>query len=444
MKKYYGWKPSLAVLIAASAVLSGCMGDPGGGAGKVEEAETPSAVNEPVTVKLATSQGIFNEAEFKQYIVDPVAKKYPNINVEYINTSEKGSSLNEIIAAGNIPDIVVGYGSTIKSLIELQLFYNMEPLIKQNKFDVNRIIPEMIDYIRVNGGSNDLGGLPVYNNAFGLFYNKTLFDKFAVPYPKDGMTWEEIGDLGKKMTRNYDGVQYRGLFPDNVNRMVNQITLYQLDKDNKATITTDPWKKAFDLWESIYNYPGNSDAPYNTMNFGENQKAFVEGRLAMITGYSSTVNALKSAPDMNWDVVTYPQHKDNMGFSTNVDTPNMSITAQSKNKQAAFLVIETALSDEVQLQLARNGKMSVLSSEKVKEEFGKAIPEFAGKTYNLSSMTRLKPSVPRISKYQGSDTNKVILDAYESVLKKEKDINTALRDADEQINAIVQAKIRQE
>ncbi|WP_028550183.1 ABC transporter substrate-binding protein [Paenibacillus sp. UNC451MF] len=437
-------KKTVVFVACAAITLSGCNGGGAGDANKVKEADIPKEITEPVTVKFATGSGNFNESDFKLYIQDPVAKKYPKITLEYINTSEKGSGLNELVAAGNIPDIVVGYGSTLKSLADLQLLYNMEPIIKQNNFDLNRVIPEMVDYVKVNSGENFIGGLPVYNNAFGLFYNKTLFDKFAVPYPKDGMTWEEIGDLGKKITRNYDGIKYRGLYPDNVNRMINQITLYQLDKNNKATITTEPWKKAFELWESIYNYPGNSDAPYNTMNFGENQKAFINGELAMITGYSSTINALKSAPDMNWDVVTYPQHKDAMGYSTNVDTPNMSITLPSKNKQAAFLVIQTALSDEVQLQLARNGKMSVLTSEVVKKEFGKGIPEFANKTLNLSSMAKLKPSVPRISKYQGSDTNKVILDAYESVLRKEKDVNTALRDSNEQIDKIVEAKIKQQ
>ena len=75
--------------------------------------------------------------------------------------------------------------------------------------------------------------------------------------------------------------------------------------------------------------------------------------------------------------------------------------------------------------------------------FGTAIPEFAGKNLNLVSMTKLKPSVPRTNKYQGSDTNKIVSDAYEVVLRKEKDINTALREADEAMNKLVQQKMMQ-
>ncbi|WP_284639430.1 ABC transporter substrate-binding protein [Paenibacillus silviterrae] len=422
-------------------LLGGCSG--GGDTIPQQTTEVAKISTDPVTVKFATTSGPFNEKDFAQYVKDPVAKKYPHITVEYMNMSEKGSSLNELVAAGNIPDIVVGYGATLKQLKELQLFHNMEPLIKKYNFDLNRIHPEMLEYIKVNGAVDYLGGLPAYNNTFGLFYNKGVFDKFGVPYPKDGMTWEEVGDLGKKITRVYDGTQYRGFFPDGVNRMINQITLTQLDKNDRSALMTEPWKNAFELWDKIYNYSGNSDAPYNTINYGNNQQAFIKGELAMITGYSSTLNALRQAPDMIWDVVTYPQHKDHMGYSTNVDSPNMSITEQSKVKDAAFLVIETVLSDEVQLLFSKNAKMSVLKDDKVQQEFGKGIPEFQGKTLNLVSMVKLKPSVPRISQYQGSDTNKIVSDAYEAVLRKEKDINTALREADEALNKLVESKKKQ-
>ncbi|CAG7643497.1 hypothetical protein PAESOLCIP111_04485 [Paenibacillus solanacearum] len=440
------WKRLLVLSLGTVMLLSGCSGGGAGVAPKPanEGTDVPNSDTSPVTVKFATSAGIFNEDEFKLYVTEPLAKKYPHITVQYINTSQQGSTLTDLVAAGNIPDIIVGYGGLLKQLKDLALLSDMDPLIKKYKLDLNRIIPETLEYIKVNANTNYLGGLPAFNNTFGLFYNKALFDKFGIPYPKDGMTWEEAGDLGKQMTRMYDGIQYRGFFPDNVNRMINQVVQYQLDKNDKSTLTTDPWKNAFDLWNRIYNYPGNADAPYNTMNFSNNQSAFIKGELAMIAGSSSTLLALRKAPDVNWDVVTYPQHKAAMGYSTNVDTPNMSITEQSKAKDAAMRVIESILSDEVQLALARNAKMSILASDKVKQEYGKGIPEFAGKTLNLTSMTKLKPSVPRISKYQGSDTNKIVLDAYEAVLRKEKDVNTALRDADEELNKLVDFKKKNE
>jgi multiple sugar transport system substrate-binding protein len=70
-------------------------------------------------------------------------------------------------------------------------------------------VPTTID---IQKGFADGGtyGMPVSTTSGALFHNKDLFDKFGVPYPKDGMTWDVLYELAKKMTRNEGGVQYKG------------------------------------------------------------------------------------------------------------------------------------------------------------------------------------------------------------------------------------------
>ncbi|NOU90117.1 extracellular solute-binding protein [Paenibacillus sp. LMG 31460] len=43
-----------------------------------------------------------------------------------------------------------------------------------------------------------------------LYYNKDIFDKFGISYPRNGMTWDEVYDLAKKLNRTEDGISYRG------------------------------------------------------------------------------------------------------------------------------------------------------------------------------------------------------------------------------------------
>lgn len=43
---------------------------------------------------------------------------------------------------------------------------------------------------------------PVVNNTMSLYYNKDLFDKFGVSYPKDGMTWDEVLELNRQLDKN--------------------------------------------------------------------------------------------------------------------------------------------------------------------------------------------------------------------------------------------------
>jgi multiple sugar transport system substrate-binding protein len=432
--------------LALSAAIVGCSGN--SDSGKKEEpkaAETPAVKPlEPVTIQFATQGNIFSEDEFKRYVQAPVAKKYPHITLQYINTSVKGSEIQNLVAAKLIPDIVTNYGSTLSqgttSLKEMGLLYNIDPLIKENKFDTARLIPETLEFIKRFAVTDYLPGLPAYNNEFGLFYNKTLFDRFAQPYPTDGMTWEQVGELARKVTRFEGGVQYRGIYSDGIYRVMRQAGLRVLDDNGVPQLTSDPWKNLLTLFFNVYDYQGNTSAPFDKdFNYGNNQTAFINGQLAMLAGYSNTLFELRKSPNLDWNVVTYPQFKGNVNYGSSVDVPIMSITSQSTHKTDAMRVIETVLSDDVQLDLARNGRMSVLTSKAVTDEFGKALPEFAGKNISLSSMVKNKLSLPPIEgKYYTSDVGAVFNSTLASILKKEKDMNTALREGEEQMSKIVQ------
>ncbi|RKN85226.1 ABC transporter substrate-binding protein [Paenibacillus ginsengarvi] len=415
-----------------------------GGGNESEGIKPPVPVNEPVTVKVAASNVQFSEEDFKLYLSDPVKKKYPHITVERINTSEKGSSLNELVAAGNIPDLVGYYPGNLVNVGDLGLSYNIEELIKKHKFDLTRVVPEALDAVKMGSNQSYLTGLPSYHNPFGLFYNKDLFDKFGVAYPKDGMTWEEVRDLAVKLTRQDGGVQYRGIFADFLYRGGRQLSLPYADfQTNKASLNTDSWQELAKLWESLYNIPGLMDGAYKTISYAPNEQSFLKGELAMLAGYSNTLAALRKTPNMNWDVVTYPSNKKVPGVGHRLDSPVLSLTAQSKVKDAAFQVLETMLSDEVQTEMVRNARMTVLNSQAVKDQFGKGMADLQGK--NIIAMT--KPKMAKMVQVQflnegqvDAITNKM----FQSIVDKTADINSALRLADEELNKHIESQLQKQ
>ena len=83
-----------------------------------------------------------------------------------------------------------------------------------------------------------------------MYYNKDLFDRFGVPYPKDGMTWDEVYALAQKVTRTEGGVAYKGFaFQDFYLFTANQLSLSFVDgKTEKSVVNSDGWKKLSWRW----------------------------------------------------------------------------------------------------------------------------------------------------------------------------------------------------
>lgn len=78
---------------------------------------------------------------------------------------------------------------------------------------MSKFNPEALDSTKPYGAKGEQFLLPFTINFYAFFYNKDVFDKLGVAYPKDSMTWDDVIELARKTTRNQDGVQYRGVDP---------------------------------------------------------------------------------------------------------------------------------------------------------------------------------------------------------------------------------------
>lgn len=128
----------------------------------------------------------------------------------------------------------------------------------------------------------------------------------------------------------------------------------------------------------------------------------------------------------------YPVHPDQPEVAGMVDQHVMFVTKQSKHKDAAFKVIETITSDEIQKKLTRaSGKMSVLKEQSIRKELGADMPVLQGKHTEAIFKGRYIPAYTATNKYP--DAGKFLNEAAAKYFQGEQDVNTALRTADEAI-----------
>jgi multiple sugar transport system substrate-binding protein len=430
-------------------VLSGCSGGGGGtadsgGAGGVDagskpqkEAAKPTGITEPVTLKMFLQVPIADE-DLSKLIVDPLKKKFPPLTLEFARPgAANGGSLEEQISAGYAPDLLLAGFFQLGTYTQLNLPYELDDLIKQSALDLNNFNPVAVNALRGYSDKGKLLGLPLYMNVSALFYNKDLFDKFAVGYPKDGMSWDDMAELARKVSRTDSGVNYFGLFPGSAGDMGSAFTIQNIDvATNKAQVNNDKQREVFQMMKTIYSIPGNDFAQLTKL---VPANAFFKDKvLAMYTFYMNGVLAqfktdFSSGKPMNWDMVQQPYFKSNPGIGAKTDAHLLIVGAQSKHKQEAFSVIQyLTTSKDVQNLMSQEGKIPALNLSDVAQNYGKAVPFLQGKNVQVLFKTKMAP-LPKFHPLESSAVNKPVNDALNDVVTNGVDINTALAKAQEQV-----------
>jgi multiple sugar transport system substrate-binding protein len=432
MKKNIG----IFLFAALLAFLSGCSNDSSITSEGQDQAKKIS--EQPVTVTFGMApDGYLSDEEFNRFVVQAVAKKYPWITVSRIPYGGDAGGLTKIVASGEVPDVIVQNNiNGVTDYLELGLGYSLTDMIKKYNVDMSRFEPVTLDTIRAVAHQDELVGLPYTRHFNALYFNKELFDKFGTAYPKDGMTWDDAYELARKMTRKQDNVQYRGLETDVIERIASQLSLPYIDsKSNMSVVNTDEWKKVLQFVTKIHQIPGNEQIS----NGAAAKNLFTKDQtLAMLAGNNIIFNTnLINSPDY-WDIASLPIWKEAPGLGFRVDEHLLSITATSKHKDEAFLVLATVVSDEVQMDLSRQGHLSVLKDQKIRDAFGADWDFLKGK--NMQAIYKTTPAKSFIPTKYDKYGVKEIHTALDNMVKQGMDANTALRIAEEAANQEIKAE----
>jgi ABC-type glycerol-3-phosphate transport system substrate-binding protein len=430
----------LLIVILIVGILSSCSKAINQG----EEVKKDNVVKSNEHVELVFySVGEINDKDFNEKYGDQLQKKFPNYTIKFI-PNKKGTSMTELMAAGTPIDIYYeSIGQFINGLIQYNLQYDMTDLIKKHNVDLNRFEPTMIDAMKVisKGG---MYGLPVTNLDLALYYNKDIFDKFGVPYLKDGMNWDVIQEISKQLTRN-DGTQYVGLGVSSAHILrLNPFSVPYVDPSSeKSAINSEQWKQVFiNAFIKPAEVPGYREKIKSLGNKIPTGSSFTKDRdLAMYIALSNIfINAgtADEMSSMNWDMVSSPTFKEAPGVGSQSYPVYFSITSTAKHKDEAMEVIKYLASDELQMEYSKNGIMTVLKNSAIQKEFGQAT-KYKDKNVKSVFYNKLAPISPKTVYDAAAETiyRKDLTDLSMGTI----DINTAFRQAEEATNkAITEAK----
>ncbi|MDF2715955.1 MAG: family 1 extracellular solute-binding protein [Paenibacillus sp.] len=426
-------------VIFSAGVMALLLAACGGGMKGAEQAakeEAGTQAQKPVTLYMLQDGATISDEEFANFIAAPVKAKYPHITVEMVRNKNGNNGLSELISSGSFPDFMFFTMLQIKAHRDLGTTEDLTPYIKKSGMNLNQFDPAAMQTSRVYGGSENVYAIPFSLNFLATFYNKDLFDRFGVSYPKEGMTWPDIVQLSAKFSRSENGIEYRGLITPAITDMATQLSLGRVDPaTKKATINNDGWKKVAQVIQSINAIPGNKGA--NLDHFLKTQT------LAMVASYDARFAALEklhgTPEQFNWDVTQFPSYPDRPNVSFQSTGHFLGISAKSKNKNEAFQVIQLLTGEAVQNQITENGRFTALSNETIKNKYGANMKSVQGK--NIKVVFKSSFASPYQPTSYDPLTNTPLNDAVKNFIDNGMDINTALRQAEEASNKVIEAEI---
>lgn len=418
-----------------------------GGAAVDSNSNSNSSSNsnkEPVTLKVLRAGITVTETEFNAYLADAIKGKYPHITLEWVEAPED-VEIEPLITQGTVPDIIITSTTAATSDYErLDLVEDLTPYIEKYGVDLNRLKPVVLDTIKTYSPEGKLSVLPLSLNLPVLFYNKEIFDKFAVSYPKDEQsTWDEVIELGKQVTKQDGGVDFIGFDVNGPRNISTGLDLNILDPaTGQSTLTSNPgWLKVFQVLKKSYEVPNyiGADGRYQYANdddifFNEQNQAMLAFNLAHLVGPLEELR--QQGVELDWDFAPFPNFTENLGTNRAANVHSLLVTKTSKHKDEAFQVIANVLSDEVQEKLARTGRIPTIENEALEKLYGADIPVLQGK--KIENIFKTEPrKVIKPHEFE-SDVRKFVDEAAKRVALEGIDVNTAIREAEDNVNKELQ------
>lgn len=396
------------------------------------KAEAPPKSTEPITLNLFSASGSNQEWFDRTYGVY-LQEKFPHITFNV--TFPSAIQIEDYVASNEPLDLIFGaYTTYHRNVLNMNLQTDISDLIKSHNFDLETLDPTIVAMQRqlANGG---IYGLPAFIGASGLYYNKDIFDKFAVDYPRDGITWDELYDLSVKLTRKDGDTQYYGFVNDNnAYFQVNQFSLDLVDPNTlKSNVNSEPWKKVVEQFVKFAQIPDFNPAEATVAAFN------TKGTVAMAATYTACCGSTPGEAVANWDMIRIPEFKELPGVGPQVYPNFWFMSSISKNRDVAFEVMSFISSPEFQTSLNERGLATALKDSSIHATYASDMPKFAGKNVSVL-FPKVRADMSSITEFQ-LDAAKQLMAAYNKIVNDGVDINTALREAAEETDKIIQAAL---
>ncbi len=307
--------------------------------------------------------GSAEEIEIIEKIVKPWDEKREDLHVVFQHVPTGGGQTANYVqriltqmAGGTAPDVVFMEVNIFVDFCYRNMLVDLAPFIKKDKeFEIKDFYPDVVKRFTKDG---KIYVIPRDTAPFNcVYYNKDLFNKEKLDYPKNNWTWDDLINLGKKLTKrnSQNVVQQYGFYAWPLMNFVYSAGGGFVDniKDPvKCILDTPNSKRGLKfVYDMMWTYK-ISPKPAS-MDLG-GIEMFEAGKLAMYGSGIWETPALRNIKAFDWDIVPFPKAK-NMPLKTGTGGSGYAIVKTSKHPDKAWDLIKCLAGDYGQSILADTG-----------------------------------------------------------------------------------------
>lgn len=261
-------------------------------------------------------------------------------------------------AAGNPPDVWVIDYRRFGLLQNAGVVEPAEPYLeKSTVIKASDFYTEPLKPFTVNG---QIQCIPMNMSSLEVYYNKDLFDKAKVPYPKEGWTWDDFLSAAiaiTKLSTPDEKIYGVGIDPQLI-RLAPFV--WQNGGDivddpvhpTRLTLDTPEAKEAFQWFVDLQNKHHVVSSQVENAS-EKDQTRFLFNTLGMWLLSRRVVPALRTSSGFAWDVAPLPQRKEKAGI---LHSDAYCISKASKHKELAWKFVEYANGPVGQVIAAKTGR----------------------------------------------------------------------------------------
>ena len=288
------------------------------------------------TVIQFSSWGSKTETDILKPLLSDFEKENPDIHVDFMHIPQNYfQKIHLLFASNTAPDVIF-----INNLY-LPLYANV---LEELQTDQN-FYPQALEAMSVSG---KLYAIPRDVSNLVIYYNKDIFDKKHIPYPKPNWTFDEFLNTAIKLTDNNTfGISFEedplfylpylmsnggGILPNEINSRESQSSL--------------------DFYANLRNKYHVAPKKHESASATQAQM-FLQGKLAMYLSGRWMVPKLREEANFDWDIINFPNGSE--GSIVQLDASGWAISRSSKHKNEAKKLIEFLSSKQSSEKFSKSG-----------------------------------------------------------------------------------------